>query len=124
MGPRGRFWVDIFNPDISLIADPKLEGQDPSMFWVPELGRTVSKTHTIVRTGPQAERVTFHYAWFDETGRAHRERMSIDITFMFARELQLLVERNGMRIERLWGNYDGSGVETHSPRIIARCCRA
>jgi hypothetical protein len=56
-------------------------------------------------------------------GRAKRETMDIDITFMFARELQLLLERNGLKIERLWGNYDGSEVTIQSPRLIARCCR-
>jgi hypothetical protein len=115
--------VDIFQPDIALIADPKMENLDPSSFFVPELGRTVMKTHTVVRTGPQTERVSFHYAWFDEMGRAKRETMDIDITFMFARELQLLLERNGLKIERLWGNYDGSEVTIQSPRLIARCCR-
>jgi ubiquinone/menaquinone biosynthesis C-methylase UbiE len=124
LSPRGRFWVDIFQPDIALIADPKLENLDPHAFHVPELGRTVMKTHTVLRTGPQTERVSFHYAWFDEMGRAKRETMNIDITFMFARELQLLLERNGLKIERLWGNYDGSEVKTVSPRLIARCCRA
>jgi SAM-dependent methyltransferase len=27
--PHGRFWLDIFNPDLSLIANPKLENVDP-----------------------------------------------------------------------------------------------
>jgi ubiquinone/menaquinone biosynthesis C-methylase UbiE len=119
--PGGRFWVDIFQPDIALIADPKLENLDPHSFFVPSLNRTVMKTHTVLRTGSQAERVVFHYAWFDEFGRQHREKMHIDITFLFARELQLLLERNGFTIEHLWGNYDGSLVTLSSPRLIARC---
>ena len=121
--PAGRFWLDIFHPDIALIADPKLENQDPSTFFVPPLGRTVLKTHSIYRTGPQTERVVFHYQWFDDMGRKKRESMDIDITFLFERELRLLLERNGLRIERLWGNYDGSPVKIDSPRLIARCCR-
>jgi SAM-dependent methyltransferase len=123
MKPRGRFWLDIFHPDVALIADPKLENQDASAFFVPSLNRTVFKTHRICRTGPQTERVEFHYEWFDEMGRKTRESMDISITFMFERELRLLLERNGLKVERLWGNYDGSGVKTDSPRLIARCCR-
>jgi ubiquinone/menaquinone biosynthesis C-methylase UbiE len=123
MKPKGRFWVDIFQPDIALIADPKLEGQDASSFFVPSLNRTVFKTHDIYRTGPQTERVVFRYAWFDEMGSKMQASMDIDITFMFERELRLLLERNGLRVERIWGNYDGSGVKTGSPRLIARCCR-
>ena len=121
--PRGRFWVDIFHPDIALIADPKLEDQNPQTFFVPALNRTVMKNHSIYRTGPQTERVTFHYEWFDEMGRRKRENSDINITFMFGRELQLLLERNGLKVERLWGNYDGTEVKTDSPRLIARCCR-
>ncbi len=123
MKPRGRFWIDIFNPDIALIADPKLENQDPSTFFVPSLGRTVMKTHDIYRTGAQTEKVVFRYEWFDGVGRKKQESTDIHITFMFERELRLLLERNGLRIERIWGNYDGSAVTTDSPRLIARCCR-
>jgi hypothetical protein len=32
------------------------------------------------------------------------------------------MERNGMEIEKLYGNYDGSGLKADSPRMIA-CCR-
>jgi hypothetical protein len=43
------------------------------------------------------------------------------MTFMFPRELRLLVERHGMRIEKLYGNYDGSAMDADSPRMIAMC---
>ena len=46
------------------------------------------------------------------------------MTYVFPRELQLLLERNGLQIERLFGNYDGSPVGIDSPRMIARCCPA
>src|SRR6185312_12022460 len=121
--PGGRFWVDIFQPDIALIADPKLENLEPSAFFVPRYRRTVAKTTTIRRIGPQVERVTFHYSWFDEMGRKRSGTTEFDLTFMFDRELRILLERNGRKIEKMWGNYDGSELKTSSPRIIARCCR-
>ena len=43
------------------------------------------------------------------------------MTCIFPRELQLLLERNGFLIERLFGNYDGSDLADNSPRMIARC---
>ena len=46
------------------------------------------------------------------------------MTWLFPREFQLLVERHGLRVERLFGNYDGSPLDDDSPRMIARCCRA
>jgi len=123
MKPKGRFWIDIFHTDVALIADPKLEKQDPSTFFVPSLNRTVFKTHNIYRTGPQTERIVFRYEWFDEMGRKKQDSTDINITFMFERELRMLIERNGLRIERMWGNYDGTALKTDSPRMIARCCR-
>lgn len=121
--PDGRFWLDIFLPDLSLIPNPSLEERDPHTFFVPRFGRTVAMTTSLRRVDTQVSRVTFHYTWFDEFGRQRREKTEFEMTYIFPRELQALVERNGLRIERTWGNYDGSPVRATSPRIIACCCR-
>jgi SAM-dependent methyltransferase len=121
--PAGRFWMDIFQPELSLVADPKLENLEPHAFFVPGLGRTVFMTTSIRKVDTQVQHVTFHYAWYDEFGREHREKTEFHMTYMFPRELQILLERNGLQIERMWGNYDGSPLKAASPRIIARCCR-
>src|SRR5579884_2604574 len=122
--PRGRFWLDIFNPDLSLLAQPVHEKLDAHAFFVPELDRPVFAHVSVRRAGVQLQRCTFHYAWFDEHGTEHREKFDFDLTYIFPRELSLLMERNGLRVEKLFGNYDGSEVSASSPRIIARCCRA
>ena len=120
---RGRFWIEIFNPDLNLLARPRSKELDPILFYVPHLDRTVLRTME-VRPDPvnQRQRLTFHYRWFDNTGRERKEKIEFDLTFLFPRELQLLVERNGMRIESIWGDYDGSKLTNDSPRIIA-CCK-
>lgn len=122
--PAGRFWVDLFQPDYSLLAREVAEGLEPFVFYVPMYDRTVFKT-TDVRRSPhrQMQRVTFNYAWFEPDGTARRAKTEFDMTWLFPRELQLLVERHGLAIERLFGNYDGSPLKADSPRIIARCCR-
>src|SRR5262249_22201287 len=97
--PHGRFWLDIFNPDLSLIANPKLDNVDPATFFVPHLKRTVNRWATLERIEPQVERVTFHYRWFDESGQEKREQMVFNLTFLFERELRLLLERNDLKIE-------------------------
>ena len=71
----------------------------------------------------QTQRVTFHYTWFDAAGRRRRARNRFTLTWLFPRELRLLLERNGLELEHLYGNYDGSAVTDASPRLIA-CCRA
>ena len=121
--PDGRFWLDIFQPDVSLIPNPRLVELDPHAFYVPQLARTVFRVTSLRRIDAQSSHVTFQYTWFDELGRAHRERTEFDLTYLFPRELQVLLERNGLRIETLCGNYDGSPLRLSSPRMIARCCR-
>jgi hypothetical protein len=76
-----------------------------------------------VRRDParQIQRVTFNYAWFDSTGRRRRQKREFDLTFLFPRELQILLERNGFRVEKIFGNHDGKPLDADSPRIIASC---
>jgi ubiquinone/menaquinone biosynthesis C-methylase UbiE len=121
--PRGRFWLDIFQPNLELIAQEHSEHLEPSTFYVPHLNRTVSR-ETEIRRDPseQVQHITYHYRWFDEGGIEQRETVSFDLTFLFPRELRLLLERNGLQIDTLYGDHDGSVLMADSPRIIA-CCR-
>ncbi|MBC7816130.1 MAG: hypothetical protein IAG10_04455, partial [Planctomycetaceae bacterium] len=122
LAPRGRLWLDVFNPDLSMLAKDVRIGLDPCAFFVPRYDRTVFMTTEIRRTRrPQVQRVTFRYKWFGPDGREHGQRTEFDMTYFFPRELQMLLERNGLKIERLFGNYDGSEVTPASPRLIARC---
>lgn len=121
--PGGRLWIDIFQPNLELIARERTTNIDPTVFHVPALGRTVTRTAEMRRaSAPQLQHITFRYQWCDADGRKHLEQTKFDLTFLFPRELQMLVERHGMRIERMYGNYDGSDVSVRAPRIIA-CCR-
>lgn len=122
--PRGRFWLDIFQPDLRLLLGEHRAGLDARVFYVPQFDRTVFLTTEIRRDlARQVQDVTFHYRWFDEFGREHKEKNTFEMTWLFPRELMLLLERNGLRIEQLWGNYDGSELTSRSPRIIARCVK-
>ncbi len=123
--PNGRFWLDVFQPNLALLATEISTGLDASAFYVPRYERTVFMT-TDIRRDPsrQVQRVTFHYKWFDADGSEKHQRRDFDMTFIFPRELQILLERNGLVIERLFGNYDGTSLGPDSPRMIARCKRA
>jgi SAM-dependent methyltransferase len=123
--PRGRFWLDIFQPNLAILAQDVSVDLAPVAFYVPELDRTVCKTIEVRRDPTrQMQRVTFHYTFFDVKGLEHRQRREFDLTFVFPRELQLLLERNGLRIERMYGDHDGSRLNADSPRMIACCSRA
>jgi ubiquinone/menaquinone biosynthesis C-methylase UbiE len=120
--PRGRLWIDIFQPSFALLAQERSKNLEPGAFYVSELARTVYRTTDVTRDpSQQVQRVTFNYRWFDQNEVLHREKQEFDMTFIFPRELQLLIERNGMKIENLYGNYDGSRVNNDSPRLIVSC---
>ena len=123
--PRGRFFLDVFNPDHSMLAREHERGLDRDVFHLPELDRTVFRTTDIARDmSAQRMRITTRYKWFDAFGRPRRETFAFDMTCIFPRELHLLLERNGFALEHLWGNYDGSPFSKSSPRMIARCTLA
>ncbi len=123
--PKGRFWLDIFQPNLSLIAEEASIDLDPFVFYVPELDRTVFKVTDVHRDpSAQLQRITFRYGWFDANGRAHTDERQFDLTFMFPRELQLLLERHGLKIEHFYGDYDASPLDADSPRMIVQCKRA
>jgi SAM-dependent methyltransferase len=121
--PRGRFWLDLFQPNLQVLCNEVNRDLEPMSFYVPEYDRTVFKT-TEIRPDPaaQVQRVIFYYTWFDKDAREHRQRTEFLLAFIFPRELRLLLDRNGFVIEKLYGDYDGSPLDADSPRMIA-CCK-
>ncbi len=123
--PAGRLWLDIFQPNLALMADEASHGIDPAVFFVPRLNRTVFMSVDVKRDpSKQLQEVTFNYRWFDERGRERKQRTRFNLTFIFPRELQILLERNGFKIEAIFGDHDGKPLNADSPRIIACCRRA
>ncbi len=121
--PRGRFWLDIFQPDLDLLSREVSCDLDPHTFFVPNLNRTVFQTTSVVcDTARQLQHMLLRYEWFDATGQRHDQSVEFDFTYLFPRELRLLLERNGLRIERMWGDYDGNAPTAESPRLIVQCC--
>jgi ubiquinone/menaquinone biosynthesis C-methylase UbiE len=119
--PGGRFWVDLFHPDLSILAEAHHAHYDSATFYVHELDRSVHRTTEIRRsdTRSQVQQLTFHYAWADAGGDVHHEKIEFELTWMFPRELVLLLERHGFVVEALYGDYDASPITPDSPRIIA-----
>ena len=92
--PRGRFWLDLFQPDLRMLAEPVRMDLDPCLFFVPRFDRTVLKTIELRQSNkqPQVQHVIFHYSWFDKHGERRSQRTKFDGTYIFSRELQLLIE--------------------------------
>jgi SAM-dependent methyltransferase len=120
--PGGRFWIDVFQPNLELLAREKAAHIDPSLFCVPELDRTIQRTVSLrINPAKQVQHVTFHYLWFDAHGREHRQNKNFVLTFIFPRELQILLERNGLEVVDFFGDHDGQAFTADSPRMIVSC---
>ena len=121
--PTGRFWLDIFNPNLGILSTPISLGNEPHMFYVPELNRTVYSTTDIHRnTSKQKQQVTFNYMWFDKSGNKKTDVVKFGMTWVYPRELPLLLSANGFEIESLYGDHGGGSFRDSSSRMIA-CCR-
>ncbi len=121
--PKGVFWIDIFNPDLQLLARGDANDLDPVSFYVPSLDRSVLRVTDVARAEDrlQTQRITFRYQWFDHEGNEFHERNSFLLTHIFPRELQLLLESHGLHVLQMYGDHDGSDVSEGSPRLIAHC---
>jgi SAM-dependent methyltransferase len=121
--PGGTFWIDVFNPDVNLLARGDATDLDPLSFYVSSFDRTVFRVTDVARHAQrlQTQRITFRYQWFDRDGVDHYEQNSFLLTHIFPRELQLLLERHGLNVLNLFGDHDGSLVTDLSPRLIAHC---
>jgi SAM-dependent methyltransferase len=116
----GRFFIDIFNPDFTLVAESHCYGLDPVTFHVPELDLTVSRVTDLEDTAPQIRKVTFHYRWY-ERGVEKRASKSFPMTWLMPRELTQLLDRHGFTVEQQWGDYAASSkVRSRSPRILTQ----
>lgn len=123
--PGGKFWLDIFHPDFARLAEPESLEVESRAFHVPELDRTVVRTVDVKRDpSRQLQTVTFRYQWFTSSSVEKRAKTVFDMTYIVPRELVLLLERNGLEIETLYGDYDGSSLNATSPRMIAVARRA
>lgn len=117
--PSGHLWLDVFQPNLEILSRPRTRNVSPFSFFVPSLNRSVSMTTDVdVLPSKQLQTVTFRYRWFDERGKLHRETTRFQLTFIFPREMEHLLDRNGFRLVKMYGDYDGSELNDDSPRMI------
>ncbi len=117
--PRAKLWLDVFFPDIGRLARPHSDKLEPSIFYVQSLSRVVYRdTEIRPQRAAQTQHVTFNYQWFDHDANEKRAKVEFGLTWLFPREMQLLLERNGFAIDAMYGDYDGSKVTDRSPRMI------
>jgi len=117
LGPRGRFAVDVFQPDPELIV-----GKDGGVIdeWErvdPETGRAVRKFSS---SRANVDGVTYRM-WYDETqpdGTVRRIGGITSLHYLYRRESELLFTEAGFEIESLHGDYDGNPAGPSSRKLL------
>ncbi len=116
---RGLLLLDLFNPDVAELA--ALDGQvqfDRS--WIDaETGGTVMKQ--FIRVAEPALQMIHASMLYDLVlpgGELRRTTVTYDIRYLWLPEAELLLHRAGYALEDVYGDFDGSGYGSDSPRMI------
>ncbi len=118
LAPRGRFAIDVFQPDPNLIAGMEGGVIDEWEREDPETGRLVRKFSS---TRANVDGVT-QRIWFEEIGddgTVRRVGGTTTLHYLWRRETELLFSEAGFKVESLHGDYDGGPVDAASRKLLA-----
>jgi len=118
LSAQGRFALDVFQPDPQKIAGRDGGLIEEASFEDPDTGECITRFSSGVAT---VDRTTFTWR-FDALGGDHlvrRYERVVTLHFLYRRELELMLEAAGFRVDELHGDYDGSPADERSPRLLA-----
>jgi SAM-dependent methyltransferase len=117
--PRGLLLIDVFNPDVALLAamdgrlewDRSWEQSDPPA--------TVMKF--VTRLADPAEQIVTVNHIYDEIaadGALRRTVAAFDLRYLWRFEAELLLDTAGYELEAIYGDWNGSDYGSDSERMI------
>lgn len=107
--PGGRLVLDIFNPSLPYLTDPRAITEpivEPDTA-LPD-GRRLLRTYRVVSRDhiTQTQLVEFGFRITEPDGRWHEQRDTFALRYIFRYEAEHLLERAGFRVEALYAGYD------------------
>ncbi|HPQ71364.1 MAG TPA: class I SAM-dependent methyltransferase [bacterium] len=117
--PQGRFFVDMFNPDLAYLTREPGKRVQESEFPLPDGGGAVRLSSSIdYDRARQISHITFYYEMPD--GREEIDHL--DMRIFYPQELDAYLRFAGFAIEHKFGDYDESPFVSTSPKqlIVAR----
>jgi SAM-dependent methyltransferase len=107
--PGGRLVLDLFNPSLAFLTDPRamMEPHVEPASVLPD-GRRLVRAYRIVSRDyfAQTQVVEFSFETTDLEGRAHTQRESFTLRYLFRYEAEHLLERSGFRVDALYADYE------------------
>jgi SAM-dependent methyltransferase len=117
LAPRGRFAIDVFQPDPNRIVGFEGGVLDEWEREDPETGRSVRKfSASRANVDGVSQRI-----WYDETdddGVVHRVGGNTELHYLYRREAELLFSEAGFNVETMHGDYDGGPVDSSSRKLL------
>ncbi len=118
LADRGRLVFDLFNPDLSRLAEPVTgeEHDDDETFPIPD-GRTVQRRWRITRRDllHQVQDVELIYIVTYPDGRTERLVDAFPMRYLFRYEAEHLSVRAGFAVEAVYADYDRNPYGTKYP---------
>jgi SAM-dependent methyltransferase len=117
LAPRGRFALDVFQPDPEVIVGKEGGVVDEWERVDPETNRSVRKFSS---SRANVDGVTYRM-WYDEIsddGAVRRVEGTTTLHYLYRREAELLFPEAGFQIESLHGDYDGQPADARSRKLL------
>jgi SAM-dependent methyltransferase len=117
LSERGRLAIDVFQPDPDKIAGIDGGVREEWSRKDPETGHVVTKFSS---TRSDVDATHFRW-WFEEEldgGEVRRITREATLYFLYRREAELLFPAAGFELDSIHGDYDGSGADAASPKLL------
>ncbi len=122
LNPGGRFIFDLYVPDLKILQNGIKGETDFDGEYEPgkKLKRVVSSEPDLIN---QVNKVTMTLTW-DEAGGQRTSSWQLQMRFFFRHELEHLVARSKLKLEHIYGDYEGHDLTSDSRDFIVVCRRA
>lgn len=120
LAPSGRLILDFFQTDPDRMHDAKFQNESLLIEYDLPDGRHVALSERVAAFHRALQRndVEMIFRVTHPGGRQERLVMAWTLRYFFRYEVEHLLARCGFRVEAVYGNFDCSPLEDHSPEII------
>jgi SAM-dependent methyltransferase len=116
--PKGRFALNIFNPNLSKISQPGEVHFDFGESLMSDGNRLRHTADTTYDTVNQLLSARMNFDVIDASGKVSAHEYPLELRYYFRFEMEWMLEACGFEVEALYGNFDKSPLQADSPEMI------